>query len=760
MMKDAAFAAEAPAGAGAAGPAIALRTDFNPLAAFAPVVKTDAQGHGQVEVKLPDNLTRYRVIAVAVAGGKEFGKGESTITARLPLMVRPSPPRFLNFGDRFELPVVLQNQTDTAMTVDVVVRGTNIALCQTFEVCETSKVSGSSVSELGQRVIVPADDRVEVRFPAKTVSAGTARFQVAAAQQPGISQRPPGSDAAQFELPVWTPATTEAFAVYGELDKGAVAQPVIAPSNVFTQFGGLEISTSSTALQALTDAVLYLVAYPFECSEQLASRILAVAALRDVLTAFQAEGLPPPKEIDAAVARDIARLQVMQNDDGGWPVWRRGEESWPYHSIHAANALQRAKQKGYDVPQATLDKALGYLRNIERTYPAEYPEDVRRTLTAYALNVRKQMGDADPARARSADPGSRAGKAAARSGRLAAAGAQRRSRLQAADVAAIRRLLLNRATETAGTAHFATSYGDNGYLLLHSDRRADGIILEALIGDQPESDLIPKIVRGLLAHRTAGRWTNTQENVFILLALDRYFNTYEAQTPDFVARIWLGEQYAGEAAFRGRTTDYQQIDVPMSVVAAQPGAQDLILSKEGPGRLYYRLGLRYAPTDLKLPPYDAGFTVERTYEAVDDPADVQRDADGTWHIKAGARVRVKLTMVAPTRRYHVALVDPLPAGLEALNPALAVTGSLPRDDGAGPTARPYWWWWGPWYQHENLRDERIEAFTPLLWDGVWHYDYIARATTPGVFVVPPTKAEEMYAPETFGRGAADQVIVE
>ena len=760
MMKDAAFAAEAPAGAGVAGPAIALRTDFNPLAAFAPVVKTDAQGHGQVEVKLPDNLTRYRVIAVAVAGGKEFGKGESTITARLPLMVRPSPPRFLNFGDRFELPVVLQNQTDTAMTVDVVVRGTNIALCQTFEVCETSKVSGSQVSELGQRVIVPADDRVEVRFPAETVSAGTARFQVAAAQQPGISQRPPGSDAAQFELPVWTPATTEAFAVYGELDKGAVAQPVIAPSNVFTQFGGLEISTSSTALQALTDAVLYLVAYPFECSEQLASRILAVAALRDVLTAFQAEGLPPPKEIDAAVARDIARLQAMQNDDGGWPVWRRGEESWPYHSIHAANALQRAKQKGYEVPQETLDKALAYLRNIERTYPTEYPEDVRRTLTSYALNVRKQMGDADPGRARtliqeagleklpleavgwllpvlSDDPGSKT------------------------EVEAIRRLLLNRATETAGTAHFATSYGDNGYLLLHSDRRADGIILEALIGDQPESDLIPKIVRGLLAHRTAGRWTNTQENVFILLALDRYFNTYEAQTPDFVARIWLGNQYAGEAAFRGRTTDYQQIGVPMSVVAAQPGAQDLILSKEGPGRLYYRLGLRYAPTDLKLPPYDAGFTVERTYEAVDDPADVQRDADGTWRIKAGARVRVKLTMVAPTRRYHVALIDPLPAGLEALNPALAVTGSLPKENGAGPQPAPYrYWWWGPWYQHENLRDERVEAFTSLLWDGVWHYDYIARATTPGVFVVPPTKAEEMYAPETFGRGAVDRVIVE
>ena len=63
------------------------------------------------------------------------------------------------------------------------------------------------------------------------------------------------------------------------------------------------ISTSSTALQALSDAVLYLTSYPYECSEQLASRILAVAALRDVLTAFQAEGLPPPADIEAAVKR-------------------------------------------------------------------------------------------------------------------------------------------------------------------------------------------------------------------------------------------------------------------------------------------------------------------------------------------------------------------------------------------------------------------------------------------------------------------------
>jgi alpha-2-macroglobulin len=121
------------------------------------------------------------------------------------------------------------------MTVDVVVQATNLALTE----------------GAGRRVTVPARDRVEVRFPATTLMAGTATLADRRRLRQLRRRR-------HRHLPVYTPATTEAFATYGVVDQGAVAQPVAAPAGVFTQFGGLEISTSSTALQALTDAVLYL----------------------------------------------------------------------------------------------------------------------------------------------------------------------------------------------------------------------------------------------------------------------------------------------------------------------------------------------------------------------------------------------------------------------------------------------------------------------------------------------------------------------
>jgi uncharacterized protein YfaS (alpha-2-macroglobulin family) len=632
------------------------------------------------------------------------------------------------------------------MSVSVAVRATNAELTE----------------GAGRRVNVPAQNRVEVRFPVAAVKPGTARFQIAAAADGG-------ADAAEVSLPVYTPATTEAFATYGVVDEGAIAQPVKAPADAVKEFGGLEVQTASTQLQELTDALIYIYDYPFECSEQLASRVISVAALKDVLAAFRVKDLPSPDAIRAAVASDIKRLQSLQNEDGGFDFWRQGRPSVPFVSVHVAHALVRAKQKGFDVPEETLKKALDYLSNINSKIPNEYSPGARRAIQSYALYVRALAGNRDAAAARKV---------------IAEAGGVEKLSLESLgwllpvvsgdaastkETEAIRRHLNNRVTETADAAHFADGYDDGAFTVLQSDRRADGVILDALIGDQPQSDLIPKLVRGLLDGRRAGRWSNTQENVFILLALDRYFQTYERATPDFVARVWLGDSLAGEQAFKGRTADRQQLNLPMSALVERTSSApaDLTIAKQGAGRLYFRVGTRYAPSNLRLEAADYGFRVERVYEAVDDAKDVSRDAEGVWHIRAGARVRVRVHLLNTARRYHVALVDPLPAGFEALNPELATTGNLPDESsetnlyrGGRGVVDYYWLWRGPWYDHQNLRDDRAEAFTALLWEGEHEYSYFARATTPGLFVVPPSKAEEMYSPETFGRGQTDRVRVE
>jgi alpha-2-macroglobulin len=713
---------------GASAGTISVRSNFDALALFAPTVVTDASGKANVDVTLPDNLTRYRIMVVAASGVERFGTAESNITARLPLSVRPSAPRFLNTGDQFELPVVLQNLGKSPLAVDVVLQTANL----------------DTTGATGRKVSIPAGDRVEIRFPAKVRLAGVARIRVSAF---GDNV----SDSAEVSIPVFTPGTAEAFATYGTIDSGGVKQPLLAPKGVIDSYGGLEVSTSSTSLQALTDALLYVDEYDYQSSDAYASRIISISALRDVLKDFAAKDLPSEADFNAAVDRDIAGLIALQNDDGGWSYWRKYDESEPFGSVEAAHALILAKKSGFTVSANAIERALQYLNNIEQVLQSRnYSEESRDRIQAYALWVRALAGQRDP-------------------GKAATLFASRGEKLNLDALAwlwgsidspqskaAIERTITNRAVDTAGAVSFTNSYTDSDYLTLSSDRRTDALVLDSLIANVPKSDLVEKVVAGLLAHKVKGRWNNVQENTFALLAFKRYYDTYESATPNFVARAWVGDQFAGEHVFKGRTTERSNISVPMKAIV-EGGNRDLIVVKDGTGRLYYRIGLKYVPADLKLKALDRGFVVDRIYEGVDNKSDVTRDADGTWKIKAGAKVRIKLTLVAESQRTHVALIDPLPAGLEALNTDLAVTQPVVDSPQAEPTKR--FWWWGNWYDFQQFRDDRSEAFTTFLAAGVYDYSYIARATTPGSFVVPPTRAEEMYAPETFGRTSTDNVVI-
>ena len=727
--------------------AVSVRTDLAALALWSPKATTDASGTATVALKLPDSLTRYRIMAVAADTTNRFGAGESSVTARKPLMIRPSPPRFLNVGDRFELPLVVQNQTDEPLPVDLVLRSLNATVLPTV-----SATNESTATTVGRTLIVPPNNRREIRIPIAAQLPGRARFQV-------LVTSGDANDAAEFDLPVWTPATAEAFATYGVLDGDAtMVQPVQAPSDAWPVYGGLEINTSSTAVASLTDAVLYLTQYPYECTEQLSSRVLAVASLRNVLEAFEAEQLPSSDELDAAVDKDLARIVRRQSWNGGFSYWPTLPDE-PWLSVHVTHAILRADAQGYKVDQSSKQRALNYITYIEQHIPHWYGERSRQAIIAYSIKVRHLAGDDDVDKAE---------RLIGRAGgvtqldiaplgwilpTLHAGG-------RTATVDAIVRHLDNNATETAAGAQFNTSYTDDDWVILHSSRRADAVVIDALTEVRPNHDLIPKVVRSLLGHRTKGRWSTTQENSFVLVAMHNYFTTFEAQEPDFVARAWLGDDYAGEQVFAGRSTNTNQLDVPMGWLTDPGGPKNLVIDKKGEGRLYYRVGLRYAPKDLNLEPADHGFAVERTYEGVDSESDVTRDSDGTWHIKAGTRVRVRLTMVAPSRRTHVALVDSLPAGLEPVNPELKVSGSVPADPSNNSGNGRYWWWSRTWYEHQNLRDERVEAYTSVLYPGVHRYTYVANATTPGIFITPPARAEEMYHPETFGRTATHRVVVE
>jgi uncharacterized protein YfaS (alpha-2-macroglobulin family) len=179
------------------------------------------------------------------------------------------------------------------------------------------------------------------------------------------------------------------------------------------------------------------------------------------------------------------------------------------------------------------------------------------------------------------------------------------------------------------------------------------------------------------------------------------------------------------------------------------------------------------PVPKEKEPLDAGFFVEKSLHSVSAatlgkggagaPAGVARE------LLAGELVLVDLTVVTPAPRQYVVLDDALPAGLEAIDPKLFTTadwlknsgfaddascsgcgGEQGADDASGYRAP---------YDRNEVRDDRVLFFVDQLPAGLWHYRYLARATTLGRFVLPPTRVEEMYEPEVFGRTATAVIEV-
>jgi len=315
--------------------------------------------------------------------------------------------------------------------------------------------------------------------------------------------------------------------------------------------------------------------------------------------------------------------------------------------------------------------------------------------------------------------------------------------------------------ETAETACFVTGncIEEARFLLLQTARRTDAIGLEAIIETDPKSTLCAKLLKGLLAHKKKGRWLNTQENTYVLLAVNAYFQAFEKNVPNFESNIWFGNTHCLSQDFKERSVDTHSITIPTSYLIDTNENNSLILQKQGnDGRMYYRIGLTYAPRSTVIEAYSSGFTITRQYVSMDKKDDVIYDEnEKIYKVKAGARVKIQLSMTNQIRRFHVALVDYLPAAFEPLNPSLKGTGNVTLP--FTPENKNYCWWNSPWYEHQNYRDERVEAFSSYLRAGVHEYSYVARCTQIGEFIVPPAKAEEMYNPEIFGRSNSTRVEV-
>lgn len=771
-----------PGGGGDEDSAGKVRRDFRNTAFFEAGRITSAEGKAHFHFKLPDNLTTFRLMAVA-ASVDRFGSGQANITASKSLMVRPALPRAIRLGDKFNASVVVSGKTLGPVSADV-----HIAL------------GSAGLALLGpptQRTVLPASGNAEVHFPLVARSAGDVKLSFDATA--GAER-----DAVVVSKTVSTPLHLESTAVYGETDhSSAIALGDL--SRIRSDKGGLDVRLSSSALVGLDAAFEELSDYPYGCTEQLASRMIPLVALGDLARTV---GARVPAATDARMEDAVGELLAHQHADGGFGFWD-DDPALPWLSAYAMFALDGASKKGIHVPSSALDYGIEYLRRALSGEKFKSATPVPRgradeTTSEDAVHAqeadREELDDKDaPLSGEGLTTTDRASRAYAEASfvadTLATLGkpdpgmlnqlyderahqplfsqalllhAMAVATMPKSQTGNLANEILSRLRVDAGVA-LADEENELFAPLLDSPVRTTALVLRALLAVDPAQPLAPRLAKGLLMARKTDAWRSTQENTWALVALDDYRKAQEAPRPDFDVNVFLGSTLIGDEAFHDRSLRDARITLPSTKVRELAGP--LAMSLKGAGRLYYSAELKYEVAELPQKPLDRGLFVQKTMRAVKlseiEKATKWIPKKTSLEAHAGDLVIVDLLLESPEPREQVVIVDPLPAGLEAVDFDLGTTGKthavrnpaapgdltaiadVPKDTvvDVGVPFRTTTF-------HRELKDDRVLTFLPAVKPGLYHFSYLARATVVGTYVVPPTSADCMYSPEVYGRTRA------
>jgi uncharacterized protein YfaS (alpha-2-macroglobulin family) len=678
-------------------------TPIRTVALWSGVVDTGPGGKVTVKLPAPDFNGELRLMAVAWTDDA-VGGASKPLTVREAVVADLDLPRFLAPGDHAFATLELHNlegrvgQYVAELTAD---GGLLAPFKKAFQLL------------LGQRIA----ERIPFDAPSRA-GIGHVGFKVTG---PGFAT---GRDYPLQTRLGWGPVTRTTVA----LQKPGEAYTPAAALLSGLAAGDVRLQVSYSPFRGFDPAPIAdaLGRYPYGCTEQL------VSGAYPLLYAPELSADPKVKRSSAGLNQAVGKLLDRQTLDGAFGLWRVGDgEADAWLGAYATDFLIEAQKMGAPVPQASIDKALSAMRALSRpegwtsvSYRTEYPpwwagskeasEKATKTLrsraSAYALYVLAKAGRGDLARLRWWHDVQMKSEA---------------SPLAMAQVGAGLAMMGDRARARDSLRQAIRALGYREESDWYQSPLRDLAAIVALSYESGETDL---------ARSLQGRLENAVKDPDAL-------NTQEQ------ARLLEAAHYMFKAA--GQIRIDAKGAIPVSAAGGAPRwavgrLADARFVNAGSGPLWRMVTVTGAP--IYAPPPEAnGLTLSKQLLGFSggpvDPATLRQ----------GERVIVLITGRSSQARSTALVVDdPLPAGFEietvlgaddAQNGPFKFLGKLSEAD------------------VQESRDDRYVAAMDLPGKESFAFAYVARAVTPGDYLLPGAQARDMYRPTLSARTNAGRTAI-
>jgi len=679
-----------------------LRKEFRTLAFWEGSLKTGGNGKATFDFTAPDNLTTYRVVAIGQTKANQFG-GDASATVKVskPLLINPALPRFLRDGDEVELRAVVQQKFSDSEAVAV--------RCVTDASCKL--LADDSATQTAKR-----DAPTVFRFRAKVVDVNLTpakiRFEAVAKSDPKMS------DAVELTLPVQPPTIVRKESVAGPFNgpqfdaRSAMPEPWKHGKGTFSA----TISTSPWLPKIM--GVPVILEYPHGCFDQISTKLLGYSLLANLLAY-----LPDVQAREAEYRRVLERGMKQFNDsllaDGMLPYWPGSDTANPFVTCEAFWAVNESVNAGFEAPEGLRDKLAGALKKIVHGQAGSSPFD-----KCFALFVLTQYESDEDFSAVSQDLYLRRNESGDEGRALLAMTLHRQNIMPREQEQLLKEIdapIKERAFNPA---------------TLGSMTRAEAIWALAFDTIAPKFYTAQKKQRvreRMLALMDSSAALSTQENLWLLLAFKSMIGTEKAEALSVAEPKGVVSKNGRSAAWLDRKIDSQLLVKGLNKTA-----------------LSFLLQAEYSTDQVDTDRVDRGFRVERV---VRNLTEAKRTGEINAPFKLGDQILVTYRINTRKMQNYVALEDSLPAGLETVNPNLAMIGKFFEIPASDQPERALT------LSYSEMRDRSTLLYFDTFDPGPGTYSVLARATAAGTFRWPATQVVPMYDSRFSGLSPSSLCVI-
>jgi len=664
------------------------RKQHKPVAFWSGIIDCD-RTERTVKYTVPDYFNgTLRVMAVVVSDDAIDAFEEKSIVKN-PYVISPNVPMFAAPGDSFKVSVTVTN----------IVAGSGKKAPVRFEATATPHLKIKN-GKWNLKIDEDSDTTLSFWATANNLPGGAAiKFKASGSSETTklaayLSVRP--------AVPYHTKITT------GVLTDNDVK--VNTPRQMYKDFRVLNSSVSFLPLGLSKGLVTYLDRFPHGCTEQVVSQAFPYLFLKNV----NGFGVTD-KQAEQKVKRALKILQSRQNYEGKFGIWAANNFTSDFITVYGAHFLTECKEAGYYVSERLMENTIKALNSIADEKKRNWHDMCVQSYAIYILTRNQVVTTNKIASLRKRlDERDKYWKKMPTAAYLGASYMIMKQEKEGMD-------LLDKSAKSDFKIEYPMWY--------YSRFINRTQILYLLSNHYPEmlpkvSDQIISEIGGFLEQ---GHY-NTVTSSHTILALNAYAKA-------------AGQPSAGKVSITEILKDKSEnpLILPKGnfpTVDFSEKAQLLHIKSDEDMHLYYQVVQGGFDTTLPQKRISEGIELYREFTDV--------DGRKISKVKLGEEVQVHIKMRSLKDRplYNMAIVDLLPAGLEAVPTSV-------RETGGGS--------WNP--EHTDIREDRLVIYGTVSTD-MQEFVYTVRAINKGHFTVPPLYGESMYDRDIYGFSPQDPIVVE